>query len=663
MTAVCKFIIASDVFYAPWRCRTGCGHSGKIMESWDCQKSAELYGVDTWSEGYFAVSPGGNVVVKPERNGVQIDLYETVRSLTQRGIHVPILFRFDGIIRNRVQRLHEAFMKAKDEAGYGGNYYGVFPIKVNQQRHVVDTIREAGRGISLGLEVGSKPELIAVLAIHDTPGALLLCNGYKDTEYIELAMMARKLGRRSIIIVEQFYELEQALEISQKLGVEAEFGIRMKPVSKGSGRWESSGGDGAKFGLNSTEIIAAVNFLVQHGKGNWLKLLHYHAGSQITSISAIKKVLREVTRMYTEIAEICPSMCFLDVGGGLAVDYDGSKTNFQSSMNYTVEEYARDVIYAVSEACDSAGVPPAHIITEAGRALTAHNSVLVFQVIDVAPTPEVVPQLEDPPSDSELLAELRDLYGQISVKNCQETLHDASALRDDIIERFIQGDVNLIERAYADKVYWHLIAKIRKVSSDQKHLPEDVERLDEELRDTYICNFSLFQSLPDSGAIDQLFPIMPLHRLKEQPIRRAILADMTCDSDGKIDRFVDLKDVKPYLNLHPLRSNEPYYLGAFLVGAYQEILGDLHNLFGDTNAVHVDVDSLGQVHFAHVVEGDTVREALSYVQYEPADLTERLRQSIEKSLRDGSLTAEDSAKIQKRFKEALEGYTYLYVEG
>lgn len=629
------------------------------MEAWDISRSSQLYGVDLWGEGYFSISPEGNLIVRPEPGAKPIDLFEVVRSLVQRGIHVPVLIRFDGIIRNRVEGLQRAFDKAIEEAGYGGKYTGVFPIKVNQQRHVVDTIRHAGKSISLGLEVGSKPELCAVLAVHDVEGGLLLCNGYKDNEYIELALLARKLGKRSIIIIEQLSELHQTLEMSKRLGIEAEIGVRMKPVSKGVGRWESSGGDRAKFGLTATEIVEAIERLKEHGKENWLKLLHYHAGSQISAISAVKKVLREVTRMYTEIAKLCPSLCFLDVGGGLAVDYDGSKTNFHSSMNYTVEEYARDVVYAVSEACTEADVTAPTIITEAGRALTAHHSVLVFQVVDVAPASDVVPDLRDPPTQDEHLHEFRELYRKLTVKNCLETLHDANSLREEMIERFIQGGLTLRERAYADYAYWHLIAKLRREASEMRYVPEEIERLDEYLLDTYFCNFSLFQSLPDSWAIEQLFPIMPIHRLRDQPTRRAILADMTCDSDGKIDRFVDLKDVKPYLPLHGLKNGDPYYLGAFLVGAYQEILGDLHNLFGDTNAVHVDLDASGAVKFTHVVEGDTVREALTYVQYDAADLFERLRSVIERELGAGRLSNEESAKIQKRYREALEGYTYL----
>ena len=638
------------------------GESLQTMEGWDVSKSANLYGIDRWGEGYFGINSSGNVVVRPNRNGVEADLHEIVRSLARRGVQSPVLLRFDGILRDRVKRLAEAFERAVVEFSYPGIYRPVYPIKVNQQRHVVDIVRQAGREKLLGLEVGSKPELLAVLAIHDTPGALLLCNGYKDREYIDLALMARKLGRRSIVIIEQLYELEQVMQVSKQLGVEPEIGIRMKPMTKGAGKWESSGGDNAKFGLTTSEIMTAIETLEKNGNSHWLKLLHFQVGSQITAIGAMKKVLRETTRMFTEIKKLCPSLCMFDVGGGLAVDYDGSKTNFQSSMDYTLEEYARDVVYSIHQACTEAGLPHPDIITESGRALVAHHAVLIAEVIDTAPIAEVISVLDSPPSDHKLLADLEELYKNVSVKNCQETLHDAVSLRDDILENFVQGQLSLAERAYADKAFWHLIAKIRKVATDLKYQPEDLEKLEEDLNDTFFCNFSVFQSLPDSWAIDQLFPIMPLQKLKDEPKRRGTLADMSCDSDGKIDRFIDLKDVKHYLPLHPLKPGEPYYLAIFLVGAYQEIMGDLHNLFGDTNAVHVDIDSTGKVDLTHVVEGDTVREALSYVQYEPQDLFERLRISIEKALREGTLSAEDSAKIQRRYKEALEGYTYLYVE-
>lgn len=632
------------------------------MEGWDVQKSINLYGISGWGEGYFDINPQGEVVVRPSRNGVELNVASLVKELIQRGIPVPILLRFDGIIRDRVQRICGAFNSAITEFSYQGKYRGVYPVKVNQQKHVVDIVRAAGRDFGLGLEVGSKPELIAVLAIHDTPNSLLLCNGYKDREYIELALLGRKLGRRAIIIVEQSSEVEQVIQVAKQLGVEPELGLRLKPTSRGAGKWESSGGDNAKFGLSTTEIVSAIETLKRHGCDHWLKLIHFHVGSQISSIAAIKRVLREATRMYTEIAKLCPSLCLFDAGGGLAVDYDGSKTNFAASMDYTVEEYARDIVYSIHQACTEASVPHPDIVTESGRALVAHHAVLVAQIIDVAQTLDVVSQLDKPPSKNPKLAEFRDLYQGLTVKNCRETLHDAIALRDELNELFMSGEVSLIERAYADRSFWHLMAKLRRVASELKFVPEEFDRLDEELKDTYFVNFSVFQSLPDSWAIEQLFPIMPIHRLREAPNRRCMLGDMSCDSDGLIDKFIDLKDVKNYLPIHTLKQDEPYFVATFMVGAYQEILGDLHNLFGDTNAVHVDVDANGQMQFTNVVEGDTIREVLTYVQYDPQSLIESMRQTIERSLREGSISNEESAKIQRRYRDALEGYTYLVVD-
>lgn len=631
------------------------------MEGWNILKSQELYGIQQWGEGYFAINQKGNVVVRPNQNGVEIDLYETIQTLNRRGIEAPVLVRFDGILKHRIEKLASAFESAIQEIGYQGRYRGVFPVKVNQQRHVVDAIKEFGNGSGLGIEVGSKPELVAMLAMYDNPDCLFLCNGYKDSDYIELALLGRKLGKRVIIIIEALVEVELVLNLAERLGIEAELGIRMKPVAKGSGHWEASGGEQAKFGLNTSEIMTMIDTLNQRKKGHWVKLLHHHIGSQITSISAIQKVLRESTRMYTELVRLCPSMCLFDVGGGLAVDYDGSRTNFSASMNYTLEEYARDVVDAIHNACQEANVPSPDIITESGRALTAHHAVFIMQVVDTAHAVEPAIHPEAPPTDHKTLETLFEMYQGVTIKNCHETFNDLQSIREDVIERFIQGDISLEERAYADRLYWQLIAKIKLLSGGLRYVPEDLEKLGDYLRDTYFCSFSVFQSLPDIWAIDQLFPVMPIHRLSEEPTRQAILADMSCDSDGKIDRFVDLKDVKDFIPLHTRENKAPYYLAVFMVGAYQEILGDLHNLFGDTHAVHLDISESGELDILHVVQGDTVREVLSYVQYDTEDLVERWRKSIEKSLKEGTLSDEDSAKLQKRYREALNSYTYFEV--
>ncbi|MBX7138497.1 MAG: biosynthetic arginine decarboxylase [Oligoflexia bacterium] len=634
-----------------------------MVEPWNINKSSELYGIQNWGDGYFFVTPQGTIGVRPERNGRELDLHKVLSSLIERDIRPPLLLRFDGILKDRVKRIARAFSSAISELNYTGRYMGVYPIKVNQQRHVVDVMRIAGKETRLGLEVGSKPELIAVLAIHDTPDALLLCNGYKDDEYIELALMGRKIGRRVIIIIEQPYELTQIMEISARLGVEPEIGIRMKPTTKGSGHWTNDTGDKAKFGLTVSEIVTVIDRLKREGKDHWLKLLHFHAGSQTPSIASIKRRLKETARMYVELAKLCPSMSLFDAGGGLAVDYDGSRTNSHSSMNYTVEEYARDMVDALAEACNAEGVPHPDLVTESGRALSAHHAVLIMDVVDTAWSPRGVSQLPLPPTDHEVLTKLFSMFNDLSVKNCHETLNDALALRDEIVERFNQGDLSLIERAYADRAMWHLVHRIKVLSASLRFVPEDLARLGDELRDVFFCNFSMFQSAPDSWAVDQLFPIMPIHRLNEEPTCEASLADMCCDSEGKIDRFIDPKDVKSFVKLHSPKPGQPYYLGIFLVGAYQEVLGDLHNLFGDTHAVHIDLrdnsEGVPEVQITHIVEGDTVREVLEAVEYHAPDLMERLRISTEKGLREGTITNEQAARIQKQFKEAIEGYTYF----
>ncbi len=630
----------------------------------DAVKNPKIYGEDysirAWGKPYFDINPQGHVAVRLQPKAKSGDLYELVQSLVKRGIEAPILIRFDDILRDRIRCIQRAFDAAINEFRYDNTFRLAYPIKVNQQRTIVGIIAATGRDRLLGLEVGSKPELIAVLSIHDTPGALLLCNGYKDAEYIEIALLATKIGRRSVIIIEQLYELKIVLDIAQKLNIDPEIGFRMRPFNKGSGRWNTSGGDMAKFGLSSHEIVEGIDMLKQAGKIHWVKLLHFHLGSQIPSIVSIKKAVGEAARMYTELARDCPEMCFFDVGGGLGIDYDGSRTSSDSSMDYTIEEYARDVVFAIGDACDKEGLSPPTIITESGRAIVAHHSVLITEVIDVAPALEAVDLLDPPPSEQEVLASLYALYQNVTIDNCHEVLHDAQELKERIFECFVHGTLSLKERAYAEQTFKHLIAKIRLVSRELTDVPTEIKNLDKLLLDTYFCNFSVFQSLPDSWAINQLFPIMPIHRLDEEPKRSGIIADLSCDSDGKIDHFVGRYAPKDFLKLHQ-SNGQPYFLGIFLVGAYQEILGGLHNLFGDTNAVHVELDADGCWQINNVIEGDTIREVLGYVQYNPQELVERLRAAIETSLKCGRLSAEESAKLQKKFKEALESYTYLVV--
>lgn len=621
----------------------------------------EYYRLPSWGEPYFSVNDQGHIKVKANRKQGEGDLFNLVQSLAQRGIDPPILIRFNGIISDRIHRLQSAFESAIHEFNYHNTYRIAYPIKVNPQRHIVEFIQKEGSPYLLGLEVGSKPELLAVLTLDENPEALLLCNGYKDAEYIELALLSNKLGRRTIIIVEQVYEIPLILEIAKRLEAEVELGLRFRPTNKGTGRWKTSGGEFAKFGLDTHEIIACLEQLKQAGHLEWLKLFHFHIGSQITSIESIKKALHEAACMYTELAKICPSLAFFDAGGGLGIDYDGSKTASDSSMNYTVEEYARDVVSAIGEACQQAGLADPVIITESGRALIAQHAVLVTEVMDVASTLDGIGEINPPLSQHDIPVTLYALYQNLTAENCLETLHDLLELKDHILESFIHGQLSLMERAYCEQIYQHIVAKICHVAHSLKEIPEEIENLDKMRLDMYFCNFSVFQSLPDAWAIGQLFPVMPIHRLTEKPERRAIVADLSCDSDGKIDHFIGHRGIpNPYVYLHS-PNNSPYYLGIFLVGAYQEILGGLHNLFGDTNAVHVDLNEEGVWDIKHVVEGDSIEEVLHYTQYHPDNLLERLREFIERSLKAGRLSNQESAILQKKIKQALESYTYLVV--
>jgi len=630
------------------------------MVPWTIAKSEQLYGFPYWGAGYFRVNERGNVVVTPDGpQGAAIDLHDLVDQARQRDIKLPLLLRFNGILRHRVRSICAAFQAAMTEYKYEGRYCPVFPIKVNQVRHVVEVITEAGRPFSMGLEVGSKPELVAVLAIQDTPDALLICNGYKDRRYIELALLAKRVGRRPIIVIEKPSEIALVLEVAAKLGVEPEIGFRLRLAGKGAGRWERSGGERAKFGLTVPEIVAALDYLRERDKLDCVRLLHFHIGSQLTAISSLKVGLREAAQVYVQLQKRCPRLEFMDVGGGLAVDYDGSKTSSESSMNYTMEEYARDVVWIIQEACDQADTPHPVIVTECGRATVAYHSVLVFDVLSNANTfstpcdPQKVLAATEAPS----IVNMAQLLQELTPKNCVETLHDAIELRQDILQQFSLGLLSIEDRALGDETYWALLNAMSNMSHQFHYVPEDLQRLPAMLTDTYFCNLSIFQSMPDSWAVDQIFPITPISRLNEEPTQRVVLADITCDSDGKIDRFPDLRDVKRYLPAHTLREGERYRFATFLVGAYQEILGDLHNLFGDTNAVHVEVN--GQVEFANVVRGDSVKQVLNYVQFDKGALVERWRNTLERAVSQNKLTPRESADILKIYESAFDDYTYL----
>jgi arginine decarboxylase len=627
-------------------------------ERWTPQVASDFYDVVSWGKGYFSVGDNGQVRVHPEKDPARsIDLKELVDSLVKRGIDVPILIRFADILKHRLGELHSAFETAIAEHHYQGQYCCVYPIKVNQQRQVVEEVLEFGKPFQFGLEAGSKPELIAVMALadNDTP---IICNGFKDDEYIEMAMMAQKVGRQIIPVVEKYTELHLILKYAQRVGVRPRIGLRVKLASRGSGRWKSSGGYRSKFGLSATEAMRLLQELKDLGMADCLNLLHFHLGSQITNIRQIKGAVNESVRVYVDLHRAGAGLKYLDVGGGLGIDYDGSQTDFESSVNYTLQEYANDVIYHVQNVCDEVEVPHPTIITESGRAIAAYHSVLVFNVLGVSGMGEMDAPIEPPPEAEQPLIDLQETFRGLTAKNLLESYHDAQQALDQGLNLFSLGYLSLEQRCIAENLYWAISRKIKKLAGELDFFPEELEGIDAMLSDTYFCNFSLFQSMPDSWAIKQLFPIMPIHRLETQPTRSAVLGDITCDSDGKVDAFIDRRDVKRTLSLHPFEGGD-YYLGAFLLGAYQEILGDLHNLFGDTNAVHVRLGPAGDVILDSVIKGDTVREVLNYVQFSSDLLVAKLRRDVETALREGRLTYEESGALLKYYEEGLHGYTYL----
>ncbi len=627
-------------------------------EQWTTLDAAELYDVASWGKGYFSVGANGNLHVHPTKDPARsIDLKKLVDTLVLRGISLPILIRFGDILRHRLSEIYQAFESAIAEHGYQGQYCCVYPIKVNQQRQVIEELFQYGRRFRFGLEAGSKPELLAVLALADnqTP---IICNGFKDDEYIEMVMLARKIGRHIIPVVEKYTELEMIAEHARRIGVRPAIGLRLKLATRGSGRWKSSGGYRSKFGLTVSEARRALERLRELGMPDCLELLHFHLGSQITNIRFIKAAVIEAARIYVEMARAGAGLKYLDVGGGLGVDYDGSQTDFESSVNYTLQEYANDVVYHIQNVCDEAGVPHPTIISESGRALVAYHSLLVFNVLGVSGLGEEEAPAELPPDAEQPLVDLQETYNSLSVKNLLEAFHDAQQALDQALNLFSLGYLSLEQRCLAENYYWAICRRIQRLTHELEYLPEELEGLDAMLADTYFCNFSLFQSMPDSWAIRQLFPIMPIHRLNERPTRHAILGDISCDSDGKIDQFIDRRDVKRTLPLHPF-NGEPYYLGAFLLGAYQEILGDLHNLFGDTNAVHVSLGENGEVILDNVIKGDTVREVLEYVQFNSEVLLSQFRRDVEAALREGRIGYEESGRLLRFYEEGLYGYTYL----
>ncbi len=625
---------------------------------WSVKKSTKLYQIKGWGEPYFRINERGHVEVRPDPpSDKAIDLYELTKQLTGRGLDLPLLIRFPNILQDRIRLLNECFQAAIKEYGYDGTYRGVFPIKVNQQRHLVDEIIESGRPWRFGLEAGSKPELLIALAAMEDEDGFIICNGYKDLAYLETALVAQRFDNTVVVVLERIEELDLAFRASEKLGIRPFLGVRAKLSSKGMGRWANSAGDRAKFGLTMSEMVHVVEELEKHDMLDCLKLLHFHIGSQVSSIIPVKNAMREAGQIYVELSKMGCKMRFLDVGGGLAVDYDGSKTDFRGSMNYDLQEYAYDVVGGIQEACEKASVKPPTIVSESGRSIAAYQSVLVFDALGVDHVDFADP-VEPSPEDHRVLGELLETWKGIQPKNVQESWHDAEQALEEARSLFKFGYLGMRDLARAENLFWSCCEKIQRSMRRLKHIPEELHVVDELMGSLYYCNFSLFQSAPDIWAMDHLFPFMPIHRLEEEPTVRARLADLTCDSDGIVDHFIDVEEVQRSLGLHPVKPGEPYFLGMFLGGAYQEILGDLHNLFGDTNAVHVRLEDYGYS-VANVIKGDAIDEVLRYLQYDPEEMVERVRKQAERALNKGRMTLPQLRTFMRHYETSLRGYTYL----
>ena len=629
------------------------------MRKWHIEDSEELYNITGWGTSYFSINDAGHVVVTPRRDGVTVDLKELVDELQLRDVASPMLLRFPDILDNRIEKMSSCFKQAAEEYGYKAENFIIYPIKVNQMRPVVEEIISHGKKFNLGLEAGSKPELHAVIAVNTDSDSLIVCNGYKDESYIELALLAQKMGKRIFLVVEKMNELKLIAKMAKQLNVQPNIGIRIKLASSGSGKWEESGGDASKFGLTSSELLEALDFMESKGLKDCLKLIHFHIGSQVTKIRRIKTALREASQFYVQLHSMGFNVEFVDIGGGLGVDYDGTRSsNSEGSVNYSIQEYVNDSISTLVDVSDKNGIPHPNIITESGRALTAHHSVLIFEVLETATLPEWDDEEEIAPDAHELVQELYGIWDTLNQNKMLEAWHDAQQIREEALDLFSHGIVDLKTRAQIERLYWSITREINQIAGGLKHAPDEFRGLSKLLADKYFCNFSLFQSLPDSWAIDQIFPIMPIQRLDEKPERSATLQDITCDSDGKIANFISTRNVAHYLPVHSLKKNEPYYLAVFLVGAYQEILGDMHNLFGDTNAVHVSVNEKGYS-IEQIIDGETVAEVLDYVQYNPKKLVRTLETWVTKSVKEGKISLEEGKEFLSNYRSGLYGYTYL----
>ncbi len=633
------------------------------ISKWRVEDSAELYNIHGWGLKYFSINDKGHIVVTPKQTYAGVDLVDVMNELRTRNITAPILLRFPDILDNRIEKIASCFKRAAKEYDYKAQNFIVYPIKVNQMRQVVEEIVGHGKKFNIGLEAGSKPELHAVLAMNMgsySDKSLIICNGYKDENYVELALLAQKMGRRVFLVVEKLNELQLISDVAMRLGIRPNLGIRIKIASSGSGKWEESGGDRSKFGLNTSELQSALEFLNEHKMGDCLKLIHFHIGSQITKIRRIKNALREACQFYVQLSRMGFELEFIDIGGGLGVDYDGTRNSAsEHSMNYSIQEYVNDSIYQLVDACEKNGLKHPNIITESGRALTAHHSVLVVEVLETACLPEWDEDRDTLGDDeNELVRDLYEIWDKINQARLLEDWHDALQIREEALDRFSLGLIDLRTRALVEKLFWSVAREVNLIASDMKHAPQELRSVSRMLPEKYFCNFSLFQSLPDLWAIDQVFPVVPIDRLAERPDRMATLQDITCDSDGKIGCFISTQGVSHALPVHRLKDGEHYYLGVFLVGAYQEILGDMHNLFGDTNAVHIDVYK-DHYEIDQVIDGETVAEVLDYVQFSPKELVRNVESWVADSVRNGKITAEEGNEFVRNYRSGLYGYTYL----
>ena len=629
------------------------------MKKWTIEDAKELYNINGWGVSYFGINEEGNVYVSPSKDQTRIDLKEVMNELALRDVTTPVLLRFPDILDNRIEQTASCFQKAKEEYDYKAENFIIYPIKVNQMQPVVEEIISHGRKFNLGLEAGSKPELHAVIAVQCQSDSLIICNGYKDQSYIELALLAQKMGKRIFIVIEKLNELEIIAKAAKKLNVKPNLGIRIKLASSGSGKWEESGGDASKFGLTSSELLEALRILDEKGLHNCLRLIHFHIGSQITKIRRIQTALREAAQFYINLHKMGYNVDFVDCGGGLGVDYDGTRSpSSESSVNYTIQEYVNDCVYTFVDAANKNNIQHPNIITESGRSLAAHHSVLVIDVLETASLPRMSEEFEPTETDHQLVKDLYEIWDNLNPRSILEDWHDAEQIREEALDLFAHGIVDLKTRAEIEGMYWSICREINTLTKQLKHVPEELRKMDKLLADKYFCNFSLFQSLPDSWAIDQLFPILPIQRLDERPTRNATLQDITCDSDGKIANFVTNRHISHVLPVHQLKKTDQYYLGVFLVGAYQEILGDMHNLFGDTNAVHISVKD-GRYHIDQIIDGETVEEVLDYVQYNPKKLVRQLEIWVAKSVKAGKISLEEGKEFLSNYRSGLYGYTYL----